>query len=495
MVPRENVLILHLLQYQDVFLTINIRERRDYLKGTLKPLLPQFQSAGAEDYLLGAQEALKWLDSRRVDTEEGSYWSNPEKPNEILLDIYSGSAGIILFYLEYAKATGHKRSLERAKAASNFLIHYLDQTDLTKFKPGLVGLEFPKAQWSFNAGYSGICFSLIELTKVTNDSSYAAAAHKATQVLIADAEAAETGIKWSGYTAILADSGILLYLLYAADYFQEYSIKQTVKQVGDYFLSAAIPVDEDKIRFEPFDTELVTSVFGLKPNAGYEHEFPNFEYGTAGTAFILAKVYEWGQDERYLQAAIKAANYVRSLKVEVGQGVALIPLSLPDLPHLFYVGYCYGPVGSSRVFQLLYELTQEEAYIDDVKNLARGIIATRAPELHSNGYWRFHGQCCGAASFIELFINTDKQAGDEEFLEYALRSGDKLLSEAFTTQEGARWPHSWGRLSPQVVTTDLGYFDGAAGIGSALLHLYSHLENKAVKIYMPDDTTFSLKED
>lgn len=462
------------------------------MAGILKPLLPQFQQVTSDDYLTGAKEAAKWLETRVVETEHGIYWSNPDN-EEIKLDIYSGSAGIILFYLEYAQLTGDSHYFEQAEKAADYLKHYIKTTDLTEYKPGLVGLEFTKAQWAFNSGHTGILFALIEVAKATGSKTYAETAYEATHTLLDDAEETDSGLKWSGYTGILADGGILLYLIYAAKYFADTRFAEAAAQTSEYFLSTSIPVAEDQIRFEPFDTELVTVVFGLQSDAGYKHEFPNFEYGTAGTAFILAKLYEWGRDDKYLHAAVKAANYVRSLEVEVAPEAALIPLSLPDLSDLFYVGYCHGPVGSSRVFQLLYELTGKPEYKSDVEKLARGIIATQAPELHSDGYWRFHGQCCGTASFIELFVNADKQAQDDEFINYALRTGDKLLSESFATSDkGASWPHSWGRLSPKIVTTDVGYFDGAAGIGSALLHLYGALNKQDIKIYMPDDTKYEL---
>ena len=229
----------------------------------------------------------------------------------------------------------------------------------------------------------------------------------------------------------------------------------------------------------------------MDPSEKYER--PNFEYGTAGVGFVLAKLYQATGEAKYLTAAEKAANYIDSIAVgnESGEGI-LIPYRLPDLSHLFYLGYCHGPAGTARLYEALYEITQKDHYKDQALRLARGVIEAEAPHVHSDGYWHIFTQCCGTASFIELFLTIDQQADSDIFKGKAFESGVKILSKANQVEEGVNWAQHWDRISVTDYSIDIGYFDGAAGIASALLHLYTSLNGEIVKIPMVDDTTFEI---
>lgn len=454
---------------------------------SLKPL---FRETTKADYLHAIKDATNWLDSQIIETEHGIYWQI-DANGQPKLDVYSGSAGIVIYYLELAQVTGDDKYYEIVKRAADFIDYTVHQTDLHAYKDGIAGLKFPKAQWAMNTGHTGLASSLIEIAKATGVAKYADTAKYITEELIKAAEQTEDGIKWSGQYGILGDGGIILYLLQAAEYFNNEDWRDIAIKAGKYILSDAEHITDDVYRFHPIEDKYINPLWGLDVND--HHEWPNFEYGTSGTAFILARLYEVSNEQIFLEAAEKAINYLDSITTQIDEKAALVPYRLPDLNELFYLSYCHGPVGTTRAYQLLYKLTNKAAYLEKAASLARGIIRTAAPHTHSAGYWHFYSQCCGTAGFIELFLNIDQLTSDDEFADYAKASGEKILSEAIDTENGAYWAQAWTRTDPSHYTNDTGYFDGAAGIASGLLHLYTKLAGKHHKIYMADDVNVAKK--
>src|SRR5882757_11110285 len=80
------------------------------------------------EFLNGALEAARWIRSAERDTAHGRYWlpepGHPEKTSTVspVNGIYSGSAGIVLFFLQLASATGDPSYLEDAKRGADFLM-------------------------------------------------------------------------------------------------------------------------------------------------------------------------------------------------------------------------------------------------------------------------------------------------------------------------------------------------------------------------------------
>ncbi len=79
----------------------------------------------APDYLAAAVRAARWLRTARIETPEGLLWlTGPERPEgmDTAPNLYSGSAGVVLFLLELARATGDKAHREEAAAGADALI-------------------------------------------------------------------------------------------------------------------------------------------------------------------------------------------------------------------------------------------------------------------------------------------------------------------------------------------------------------------------------------
>jgi hypothetical protein len=77
------------------------------------------------NYLDTAVRAARWIHSARIETPQGVIWmTGPERPEgfDSVSHLYSGGAGVLLFLLELARATGEKAYREEAAAGADALI-------------------------------------------------------------------------------------------------------------------------------------------------------------------------------------------------------------------------------------------------------------------------------------------------------------------------------------------------------------------------------------
>ena len=76
-----------------------------------------------------AQQVAKWLRSVGVRTTDGLAWpQTPGTPNaQPISNLYSGSAGVVLFFLELHNATGDARDLDTARAGADWIAAQIDR--------------------------------------------------------------------------------------------------------------------------------------------------------------------------------------------------------------------------------------------------------------------------------------------------------------------------------------------------------------------------------
>jgi len=90
-----------------------------------------------------------------------------------------------------------------------------------------------------------------------------------------------------------------------------------------------------------------------------------------------------------------------------------------------------------------------------------------------------------------LFLGVWAETGEKEYLNYAIRTGEQLLGFASHSYENnelqTKWYQAIDRVSPEIVSTAIGLYDGAAGIGWALLQLYLAEEGKFHVVRALDD--------
>lgn len=431
-----------------------------------------FQKTKKEDYLREAIATAAFIETRRINTPNGIYWSlrDASSGKDIYYDeicLYAGSSGIIHYFLQLWEATGDEKYLEESKEAASYILYrWKNKQEL--------GKNFSK--WAFSTGYSGVGYVMLELHTVTKDPVYKNLVVEIIEKIINEAKPALNGegFFWSStYKGIVGDSGTILFLLYAADKLNISKWKEFAITAGKYFLTEVRNYDKGGRYYIGIDP----SYFGFPE----DYIDPNFPMGTAGIGYTLLRLYEESGDKVFLEAVEGLQEFYEAIALEDEDG-ALIPYSLPNVRKLFYLGYCHGPVGTARFFYKLYKITNDPKSLQWHNKLVKGIINAGAPEKHSPGYWNTHNQCCGTSGMTNLFLGVWAETGEEEYLDYAIRTGEQLLGFAYHVNENnelqTKWYQAIDRTSPERVTTPIGLYDGAAGIGWALLQLYLAEEGK-----------------
>jgi len=465
--------------------------RRSFLRGgTLTALgLPTLRG-GAEttrsaqanfkpsaDLLTASVQTASWVRSAERKTPQGSFWlPEPDHPEKLTTispaqGFYSGSAGTLLFFLQLGKATQDRSYLEDARRAADYLASTWREAD--------EAAQLPAARrYSFYNGLAGTAFALTETWKATGDARYKDAAIAITDKLVEAAQPAGAGIAWSNSPGVGADGGVVLYLLYAANALGRGDYRIVAKKAGERITELGERSPQGGTQWR-----------GGPPPKGLSAEtyFPNFEMGTAGIAYVLARLFEETGDTRFLDAAKSGAEHLQNIAV-VDHDSALIPYRLPDLANIYYLGFCHGPAGSARLFYQLHKITKQDAYLDWTERLAHGVIRSGIPDTQTPGYWNVVCQCCGSAGVTDFFLGLWAATGKDEYYAFANRLAEQTLGQHSNLDgKGLRWYQAWTRVKPWDVNAETGYSIGASGVGSALLHAALAQQGRYEAILLPDN--------
>jgi len=435
----------------------------------------------SEDFLAAATSTAHWIQSTAQPAPFGLTWlPEPDKPELATTvsapqTIYSGNAGIVLFFLELADATGDQSWLAPAQSAADQIAATWREVLDFRF---LIDLEH--VNLDFNHGLSGTAFTLATIWQRTGKEQYRIAALDIVQHIASVAKPAGKGIEWTGAaSAALGDGAIALFLLWAARTFNDTGLRELATAAGERILEVAEQLPDGTLKWTgfPFTT------LGM-PHDAY---MPNFEFGTAGVAFVLARLHEETGDPRFLDAAHAGARHITSIAT-VRNDAALLHLQEPNSRDIFYLGYCGGPVGTGRLFSQLHKLTGDLADAQWSERFARGISTSGIPEQQTPGLWNVVCQCCGTAGIVDYFIGLWASTGKSGHLAFARRVAENLLSRSTDFDgKGNRWYQAWTRVKPGTVTAETGYMIGAAGVGSAFIHLALAEQGRYHAILFPDN--------
>jgi len=415
----------------------------------------------SSDYLEAAKSTAAWIRSAAIKTDAGTFWHpEPDHTERVKTisppnGIYSGNAGIVLFFLQLAKATHDRSYLEDAKAGANRIVATWNDAAMQDASPS--------RNLGFYSGTPGIAFTLAEVWKATQDSRYRDAALAITRQIVEQSKRSAGGAEWLGNPVIGGDAGIALYLLYAADTLGEPAYLELASQAGKRIAERARK-DRVGVRWQG----TVPAASSL-PQDAY---FPNFEMGTAGAAYTLARLHRATKEQQFIELAQEGARHLQSIAT-VQDEQALIFYRAPDLTNLYYLGFCHGPTGTARLFYELSQQLQGREYAQWTERLSRGVLTSGIPEKQTPGFWNVVCQCCGSAGVSDFFLALSDATGRSEYLAFARRVTDQMLSRATTLNgQGHRWYQAWTRVKPWEVSAETGYMIGAAGIGSNLIHLH-----------------------
>ena len=418
----------------------------------------------------------KWVDGNSHKDGDTISWDiipgKEQEPGGLLLSdtsIYAGAAGISLFYLRLYISQKEDKWLEKAKAGLEYVIRKYKGTDDfhsdSQFLPG--------ADIGFLNSPAGGAYVASRLYEITGEQKYKDFAIRVTDDCISAAHEENGALVWYGSYGIIGEGSLILYLLDAYKTHQKEEYLIAAKKASKLIIDKKEDAPHGGYRWYAMPTDIFPTI---RKAGGY---FPGFEYGAAGCGFILASVYEYTKDEEYLRVAKEAARYILNIADYSEDGeAALVRYNDTYLTDLYYLGVCQGPVGTSRLFFKLYELTGDEKYREFIEQLTRGLLSTGAPAKHSEGYWRTNCYCCGAPGMLEHFINMHKFTGKKEYLEAAYEAAETIIGESTFTDPLRMWYTSWNRHEPGKSEAYTGLYHGSLGCASSLLFLSQYIAGK-----------------
>ncbi len=412
---------------------------------TSKSSLNHNSSSAVVDYQWHAIAAANFIESQKVITEAGHTWyKSPDEPI-FLTDLYHGAAGVVLFQLEMYRMTGKLAYLNNARFGADDL--------LTKIP------KVPKAwQHGLYTGSAAFGFVLSELYQTTSDKKYYDAMVLMIKHIEDELRVEKSGARFSALTDIIYGyAGIILFLLEVSQVHQQEAWKQLAIGLGDELMKLARTTKHGKRWFmRPFDLQ----------------EMPNFSHGTAGVAYALSRLYEDTQEQRFLTAAIAGANHLLSIaKNEHDQ--CQVAHKLPEASERYYMAYCHGPVGTSRLFYQLALVDQSQPWSEHFDRLNQALRNSGMPRHQSAGFWDNVGQCCGSAAVAEHYISLYQLSQKIEFLNSAIQMTEDIVKRATSDGQNQQWVHAENRIEPYWQQSQTGYMQGAAGIGSLFVRLAS----------------------
>ncbi len=417
-------------------------------------------STGEERWMAAARKTAAWLERCAVKDKDGLSWpAVPSEPATGEIDLYSGNAGMVLFFLELWKATNDEHHRAVLNDAANSLLARLPRKIEESFDAGLY------------TGVAGVGFVLEEVYRDSHEHRFREGARRCLDAILMHQQLEGQGVHWNGVTDIISGSaGTGLFLLYCAQRMNHLKALETACRAGDRLIELGIPENG-----------------GLKwrMDAEFPRLMPNFSHGTAGVGYFLASLYLETRKQPYLDAALKAARYLISI-ADTSDDQCRIFHSEPDRKDLFYFGWCHGPAGTARLFLRLFEATGDQEWLSFVDACVRTLEQSGIPQQRPPGFWNNVSQCCGNAGVAEFFLRVFEWRGEERHLAFAERMAVDLLSRAQEVEDGLCWPQAEHRVRPEWVVAQTGFMQGAAGIGLLFIHLDAEADKRAPPRPFPD---------
>lgn len=438
--------------------------------------IKRFEPLTSEKLLNASLETAGWIEKYNTIENDLECWEvlpgRKIDDNALLLkdtSLYAGAAGIALFYLRLYVATQDESWLKKAKNGINYCINrYKGKQDFSTDAEYLQG-----AYIGFLNGPAGGAYVSHLLYKETREEKYKDFALRVADDLIETAREENGEIFWYGFYGILGEGSLILFLLEMYEFYKIDKYLETAHKASKYIAEKKEESPWGGYRWNVMPSETFPTIG--KPG-GY---FPGFEYGAAGSGYILAKAYEYTKDDRLLEIAQKAAEYILNIADYSSDGEsALVRYNDTYLTDLYYLGVCQGPIGTSRLFYELYKITENDKYKQFVIQLTNGILSAGAPLRHSEGYWRTNCYCCGAAGMLEHFINIHRLTGDNKYLNAAYDAAEAIIGESTVNQKLRCWYTSWNRHEPESSDAYIGLYHGSSGCASALLTFRQYLDKK-----------------
>ncbi len=395
--------------------------------------------------------ALRWVTAGGVAADGGMTWPHTSAPGAPLADdLYYGTAGVLMALAE-CRLCGITEFDECGRAAAARL-RFLAAADPSSM-PMPAGPDGRPDDLNLGlyTGLTGCAAALRGWASVSGDRQSAAAAAALTGAV---AELAAAGRPVSVWRDVLSgEAGIMLVLIGADDI----GMRPGVSAIADRLAGHAADAGGLPDWHASADETVVQ---------------PNFSHGAAGIGFALAAAGDFLGRADLVDVAERAGRRLVALGSRQDGTLAVphsIPLADPSAPVSY--GWCHGPVGTLRLFELLDRLRPAAGWSEQARAARRAVRFSGLPARRYPGFWDNLGQCCGTAGVGELALDTYRQTGDPRWLEWAGLLAADVLDRRIEDAAGIRWSNTEHRQDPPELPPYLGWMHGAAGIAAWLLRL------------------------
>jgi len=444
-------------------------------------LLLSFSSASLLDVATSVGKYLQSTHGKMNSTDDA-----PKNFPYLNTSLYYGPPGVSIYFLQLAQATNGSEWIDSARSSLDFTIKNIPKI-----------IELYGTNIGFYYGLAGIAYSLRRFGYATKSNEHLQAAETIEKHIlsIAPFSVNESAPLWNNTDIAHGVSGTGLYFLWVAK--QEISDSQkfieAARRGGAWLLT----------RMESTPTG---ARWSRGPDTDGIHEnqyFPTFCCGTAGVSYFLATLsQESSSNAGFLDAAKMGAAHILSLGVRKNNSLLIPHEEEGDGKNVFYMGWCGGPVGWSRLFVKLYQITSNKILLQNIEDAIDTLRVFAEPDLamfYPSGPvpWRNLGQCCGASG-VGTFLLEAANSGtwlplSDNVKKKAFNASKdvafKITSHAVATMNGLTFPSPEEHSQPLNTTWQAGWMQGSAGIASYLLHLDSSMNkrNGGMRIFWPDE--------
>lgn len=399
-----------------------------------------------------ATEALRWVAGAAIDAEGGASWPETRTSGaQVADDLYDGTAGVLMAFAE-AELSGIT-GFGRAAAAAAGRLRWLVECGPAG-RPGPLHVQFPDEPdspiTSLYTGMGGVAAALAAWAEATGDD---AAAKSAITAITEIADAVVTGPDSRIRDIIEGHAGTLAVLTqFGGD-----RLRPAASVLADRLVACATWGDDGPDWADRANTEILV---------------PNFSHGTSGVGFALAQASVLLERPDLLQLAAAAGERLISLG-QRPDGTLAVPVRIPPKPGWPEVtyGWCHGPTGTVRLFELLGELQPSPRWDSAVAGCLAAITASGLPERRFPGFWDNLGRCCGSAGVGELMLDRYQDTAEPRWLDFADVLARDVLARQTADAAGVRWSNTEFRADPPELEPLVGLMQGAAGIAGWLLRL------------------------
>lgn len=376
-----------------------------------------------------AVKALEWLVAQARPHGDGLVWTGTPMALGPSLDLYSGTAGVVMALLEAHRHDGDDRWATAASAGAQTLERLVDHLD----------------DASLYFGATGVAVALGAVGEELADGGARSAAYR----ILDRVRRGFDGERWGDAFELLAgNAGIALGALTLDD------------------------VNLAELAVTPYLTTSEPTRHGItwENRRGQPARRHHISHGTLGVACALAATAAATGRSDLMECALAGVADVVA-RNEAGPGGFLVPHSDPQQQHerieRYSYGWCHGPAGDAQVFRLLGQLTGDSTWASLEERCWHTVLTSGLPHRGRPGFWDNNGRCCGTAGVLALACDREVAHGD------GLVFADVLVADlayrATRDRQGARWHNVEHRDDPPELEPRHGWAMGNAGIVRELL--------------------------